>query len=106
MDLTKVIFDQNRDIISTMHVGHIVDMRVERVEVDERGETFIHGFFVKHHDSLESRRLCLDLGQSWFINPGDAIKTRPLNVDRAAAIIAERLQSMLDRDLDLTGAKS
>jgi hypothetical protein len=70
-------------IIQTMCVGHIVDAVIESTTKDEFGHTVHVCKFVCHHES-KAKRLCLDLGQGWFICSGETFKCGDAQIERAA----------------------
>ena len=77
------------DIVATMMVGHIVDVRITALTQDNFLGATYDVEFICHHDSGKDR-LCLDFGQNWHIKYGDKETTEDRLIDRASEIFADR----------------
>jgi hypothetical protein len=71
----------------TMSVGMVVPVRVIKESSPVDGVWLGAEYQVEY---IGEEPVCLDLGQNWYLNPGDVFLTRKGNMDRALEWIAEK----------------
>lgn len=74
--------------INTMLMGHVVTADVVGISglgLGKEHHTY-HCRFVCHTETGKTR-LCLDLGQNWYAEPGMTFTARKCNIDRAAKLL-------------------
>ncbi len=69
----------------TMMCGHIVEVRIDELIQDSFGPAYKCTFL--RHYATTMTRLCLDLGQNWYINAGDKEQTEDRYIDRAIELV-------------------